>query len=614
MKNLLLVVFAGIVLSSCLDTSRDPNRTNTVEQRSTLIQVKNVFPISPIITVQGRIKLTSIVTDANQNTLQSTKERPIGIYYKSTDESIATIDKHGNIRGKQAGVVQIIVYAVFGNQRSKDYIVNVNVVKENVSDVSEIYLSENGAYIDFGEKRKFRLTAVDYSGRQTSLSEGKVSFALSNDNVKISKESIDLKGGGEAIEIELEGISKGYTFVTPIYEFTKNTETIKITGTPLVVQVKDVVNTSKPLVDDFFGGNYIDLAVEEDEGRKHIHVTHWDKNYKTLKYSYFDGTWYNDMSSTPIGKNMGMQARVVLSPFSANKNKPTVLMMSDNKLLLYYQTFPSGAWLGHFVSEDIASSTKQFKENKNLIDMVSDGENLHIAYFDLLKNAVCVQKRTSPTNTSFNSCYNIDGNVTELSMDVNKNSQEPRIALVSTNKEITYLTVQNGNFFKERVGFSDGTEEHVRLKLDTTNKVFILASKKDEKGGISQVALLERQGNNLWGFKNVSEAISPKIISGIDLALDLHNEPKIVFSADNKVKVVRRVYVNGQAKWLIDTPNENSKQVVNHVAVAIDSSNSAHVVYSDENEKWFRYWVEPNFFDYQIINYQTDAKADVIRN
>lgn len=614
MKNIIYALIVALLLGSCLSQERKDGRFGTSLLRSLDLKLKTVFPVSPVITKNGKIKLTCVVTDGNGNYLSSTPANPIGLHFDVKDPSILRVDEYGNVRGLEVGNTTVSVYATKGQYRSNIYDIQVFVVNQNIPDVAEIYLSQNGAYIDLGAKRKFRLTAVSYNGAQTSLSEGRVEFMLSNDNVSLDKKEIALSTGSNPIEIELTGLSKGYTFVTPVYYMTKDAETVKITGTPLVVQVKDPVQSSKPDDERSDGGHFLSMSIQEDDGKKLVHVGHYDETFKSFKTSYFDATWYNDPMASPASQGYGKQAKLVLSPFSTNKNRPLVLMLQDKKAILWYQIYPNTGWLSADISsKEIESAEHPFKENKRYMDITTDNEFVYIAYFDNINKQVCVQKRSTPKQADFNACHRTENNVTELSIAANPASHEPRVAYIDHKKQITYLTVQGGKFFTEKISHTTGDEESVRIKLNSFNKVSILSYKIVESK--AQIDLITREPSGDWAFQNIPLEPVAKEASGIDFAFDAYNEPRVVFSADQKVRYARRTFfANGAYKWLVDTPAQAGEDGQgSSSAIFVDSSNIAHIVYANSKTKWFNYWVEPSFFDYRDFPASKDIGADVIR-
>ena len=115
--------------------------------------------------------------------------------------------------------------------------------------------------------------------------------------------------------------------------------------------------------------------------------------------------------------------------------------------------------------------------------------------------------------------------------------------------------------------------------------------------------------------KNISIEPRPSSVGAIDFCFDAYNTPRVVFSADKKVKYARRVEsVSGQDYWVVETPEDSSSAQGDYVSIAVDSANRAHLIYLDDKQKWFSYWAEPNFFDYRIYPNIQDIQADVIRN
>ena len=64
----------------------------------------------------------------------------------------------------------------------------------------------------------------------------------------------------------------------------------------------------------------------------------------------------------------------------------------------------------------------------------------------------------------------------------------------------------------------------------------------------------------------------------------------------------------------MESPEETDALVVmgEYSAIAVDSENRAHLVYTDGENQWFNYWTEPNFFDYRLFPNLQDIQADII--
>ncbi|MCV6608456.1 MAG: hypothetical protein OIF32_09595, partial [Campylobacterales bacterium] len=496
-----------------------------------------------------------------------------------------------------------------------------------------VYLSLNSAYIDIGAERTFRLTAVDQSGAQTSLSEGSVEFTLSNDNITIDKQKIDLAPGGATVEIKTTGKSKGYTFVTPVYNITENNVAVKITGTPLIIQVKDPAESSKPLDQTVDAGNYLSMSLNERDGKKIVHVAQYDETRKSFVYSVFNGTWTHDFSAVPLSLEAGDGIKMVLSPFKENENKPIAVMLQDDKPTIWFQEFPSNNWIETEITSEKIRKDSNLTEDRNItfsekmkfLDIAafknpsdSSKNRVHVAYFNTLENKICIYSYSSPTTSSYDQCFstvinNSSGEIKDLSLAVNSVTGDPRLVYTEANNSVYYVTRQDSKIYREKVTNTIGKEEGVVLKLDRNNVPMIVYYSGVQVGMYNRTLV---GSNYVWAFKNISGLDPiPVKISSIDFAFDSYNEPKIAFSADDKIRYARRVvFNNSNDKWVVEAPEDsgNSEQGV-FASIAIDSTNRAHIAYSKSDTKWFNYWTEPNFFDYRSFPTTSYVGADVIK-
>ncbi len=649
MKKLFLsLVSLALLLNFTGCLSKDRADTNSLSKSTTSgtvgeILVKTVFPATPVVTLGGTLKITSVVTDISGNYLESTLSNPVTVSWSSSNKSVVTIDESGTLYGVGEGEATISLYATHGSAKSKTYEVTVQVVNINTVDVAEVYLSLNSAYIDIGATRSFRLTAVDSSGAQTSLSEGSVEFVISNDNISIDKETITLAPGGAPVEITITGNSKGYSFVTPVYNITENGTTVKITGTPLIVQVKDPAESSKPEDQSVDAGKYLSVALNEVDGKKIVHVAHYDQAYESFSYSVFDGSWNHDYSALPLYLHSGDGAKMVLSPFSENLNKPIAVMMQDDKATLWYQNWPENYWLETPITttsirdlqtlSDVNSSDENASTydetlypiaKTRYLDIVSytdsnDSSNnrIHVAYFDTVQNQICILTYTSPSAYSHNQCFSTSvngsaGEVRDISLSVNSINGEPRLIYTEMNSSMYYVARQNDKIYREKVTNSTGNEKGAVLKLDKNNVPMIVCYSGIQIGTFYRTKV---DGSFTWAFKNISGLDPiPTKINSVDFDFDSYNEPKVAFSADDKIRYARRIsFNNNKDKWVVEAPGDAGSGVQGeYVSIVVDSTNRAHIVYTDADTKWFSYWAEPNFFDYRVFPETNYVGADVI--
>lgn len=629
----ILLLFTGCAERSDYGNSGGDGGTERALVGRDLV-VHSIFPRTPMIAKGGSVTLTAAVTDQAGYLLTSKLDDPIYIEWSSSNPSVATVDERGNIYGKDYGTATITAVAKRGNIRSIARTITVTVIGENSVDTAEIFFSPPQAFLDLNGKRTFRLSAVDHSGAATALSEGSMTFELSNDNIVISPETIHLTGGNKAVEIEATGISKGFVFVTPIY--TKGL--VRITGTPLAIQVKDPVETNAPTT-TVDAGQYLSIAISEDgTGFKGAKVMHFDATENKLLFSDFYGSWAHTLSAAVSGA--GKSAKMTLSPFADNYDKPIAILMQNKKSYIWYQT-RSELWDSVSLSSaEIVDENNTYSDNDRLMDVVaykSDGNTtqsvVHVAYYDAAGKQVCLASLNSPSSvtTGTHACLAVAGAVNSVSVAVNHTTGEPRMAYgvneytkednTTTPATIFYASRQGGSLYKETVAIQNekisAKAKHIVLKLDRSNKPIIALS----DGRDIKLFYREAVGTKFsWQILPVTAVDPfPTSIASLDFALDSYNEPRLVYATvgddGQKVRYAKRVpFINRSYRWTIETPALSTEgNQGRSVAIAVDSQNRAHLVYTIDSKKWFNYWAEPNFFNYQNFPVATYTGADLIK-
>ena len=643
--------FAGLlalVLSGCIEKERYTDFSGDKDARvviSTDILIKSVFPRTPMIAQGGSLTLTAVVTDSAGKELESTPDEPVYVEWKSSDSNIVTINEKGSIYGASLGSAVITAQARRANEYSEPVEITVHVTQRNAIDVAEVFFAPMQAYIDLGGERTFRLSAVDHWGAATSLSEGTVTLEASNENVTLTPESIELTPTGEAVEIDIVGVQKGFTFITPVYTLLNKdgTQTVKITGTPLVIQVKDSVETSLPQT-PVSAGHYLSLAVNEVDGLKEVKVIHHDTDANELLYSDFYGSWRHTMSAAVTGAGRG--AKMVLSPFEINRNLPMVVALQNNRSVIWFQASPYGTWdKTNISSADILDENNTYPDGERLMDIVafrSESDPMlsavHAAYFDAAASEVCLASFSSPTKmtTGTHVCIATLAPVHSVSLAVNHVTGEPRLVYGTKERTVTnddnttttyasalyYVTRQNGSFYRETVADSGKLTSdagHAVLELDRNNKPIVAL--KDGRN----VRLFYREYNSAdgvysWQILPVDGVDPmPTEVASLDFALDSYNEPRLTFATvvegeGQKIRYARRPpFRNLGNRWVVESPGQTKAgDQGSSSAIAVDSTGRAHVVYALADEQWFNYWAEPNFFDYRNYPVAEYKGADLI--
>jgi hypothetical protein len=599
-----------------------------------VIGIKDVFPRNPIVAVNGSIRLTAIVVDKTGEYLQSTLSLPVSVDWESSDESIATINSSGTVFGKREGEITISLYARYNGTRTERYTQQLKVVNLT-NDVAEIYLSPNRAYVDPNAERSFNLTAVDFFGAQTSLNPGVIRFEVSSDNiVEVTPTVIN---PADTKKLNVKGLQKGYVFITPIYEVSNdsNNTTIKITGTPLVVQVKDAAESSKPLDQTVDAGRYLSMAVKDIEGKKNIHVLHYDQSDSRLHYSLFNGSWQSETVLTGGGKG----AKVILSPFNNNKNLPIALFLENGVPKIWYKTSASSTstfsgWVDTSIQAPITDEAI-FDENVTISDFSRfmdmsafkyDGNaSLNLLFYDHKKN------RLNLGNSRMNTLQWFDWSTLQ-SLDIDTGKTVESLSLAHNHKvglaRFAYIEEESnesaqdggvfyvslggdGNLRKEQIVNTKGHERSIILKLDGSNVPSVVwKSGKD----ITFATRVLESGEFTWITQVLPLDPKPDVIGNLDLSFDAYNSPRISFNSDGKIRYARRIEApNAQDKWIIENPEDSGNEGQGEfVSLAIDDENRAHLVYTSQDDKWFTYWAEPSFFDYRIYPDVQDINADVI--
>lgn len=639
-----LIAAVLLLFSGCMgERGGDGGAGSAISQG---VKVKSVFPRSPVVLVNGSLQLTAIVTNASEVTLQSTQDDPVTVSWSSDDPEIASfvgadgsgVSDSGIVVGNTEGRTTLRLTASYGNMTSVEYTVNIEVVNVNTHDVAEIYLSPDRAYIDLTAQRTFDLTVVDYQGAPTSLSQGTVTFDLEGQDadsvVSVTPEQINSTDTEKKVTVT--GLSKGYAFVVPVYSFANddNSTTIKVTGTPLVVQVKDKADTSKPDDTTVVAGNYLDVAVREKDGRKIIHVVQYDEDRGKPYYSYFDGTWEHTFETFPYG---GKSPVLVLSPFIINNdetylNQPVVLMLeNDNRPVVWYQN-SRNLWDFVQLTEDpILDENGSFGDEEKFLGLAvhnapdgnASANAIHAIYYDQANLELCLVSFSGPRTISQSGCItDLPGELESLSIDVNHISGEPRFAYVvkegnATDAEdagIYYATRQSGGLYNEKLPKTTGIEKGVVLRLDSNN-VPMLMYRTNYKIGVAQRTYNLESGTYRWAVGDINLDPIPTGVDSLDFAFDAYNAPRVVFNTDGDIRYARQLTYDKNRKFAVEAPEDSAiGELGYYSAIAVDEENRAHIVYKVDDDLWFNYWAEPNFFDYRVYPDVEYLEADIIRN
>ena len=628
-------IFSSLILASFLigcgggGSSGDSSTTNIKRDK---IVIADIFPSSPKVALNGSLKLTPVIMNEYTNEIKSSSiNNQIVIYWDSLNKDIATIDANGVIHGKEVGQTVITATAkvvVDGNLTKQDYIQIPLKVVNTMGNIAELSLSPTRATIDKNNGvRAFDITAIDNSGVLTSLSQGNIEFNISNPQGnanKIIKEPSTLNNGENKVAIESINDRVGYVFITPIYR-DKDDVNLTTTGSPLVVQVSDIPDATPDDKDpskNLNAGKYLDLEVDEKDGKKELHVVHYDEKNSQLKYSYFNGTWNSEnIRPARTEANSGVGAKVVLSPFDNNYKKPIIVGLENENIELWYKN-NSNNWINKRVSESNTTSvidynlTKIYNSGDKFLDMTVDSENklLYIAYFSP------VNERIYLTYSSMNENKDLDFTENIVTIDTANHVQSLSLALNIYNQpRIAYSTIRdnskdenvNGLFYASRNGDSfnvekikgtTGDEKSVVLRLDKTNKPAIIYHTPSDN--LYYVERAKEPSGFTWTSSSISFNEPIINVTGIDYMFDHYNSPRVIFNSNNKIRYARRLYEKSN-EWIVETPEESSSKFGEFKAIKIDSENRIHMVYTSDEDKWFKYWAEPIFFDYRRYDFKS---------
>jgi hypothetical protein len=616
------------------------------------LQISSVFPRTPVLAAGGSVGLTAIVTNGAGTVLESTIANPITVEWVSSSPNVARVDESGFVFGAGKGEARITARARRDGRYSLPYTILVQVVERNSPDVAELFFNPMQAFIDINGERVFKISAVDHSGAATSLTGGHLYIETSNDNVSVEPREINVTAGASgsySVDVKARGLEKGFTFITPIYTLPASaSQLVRITGTPLVVQVKDSVEAQVPgSWTNVNAGRYLSIAVSETGGYKTIHAAHYDAAAKGLIYSNFYSSWAHATIDGGAGTTMdaGVSEQIALSPYDSNRDKPVVIYLRNGYVYLRYQPYinnASGAWNDIQVSKaPVIDANHTYPEGSRLLgitafrdpDRASPSDQAHIAYFDAVNDKVCVASlKDSPIaiDDATHQCIALNAPVHSLSISHNRLTGEPRFAYANAiyqhlgtdgnytviPEALYYATRQNGGFHRETVNGINGGIGSVSLSLDRVNKPIIAV----REGNYVRLYSREPYGNTYrWQMEPVG-GIDPVQgeIASVSFALDAYNEPRVAFTSvttgGSKIHYARKPpFRNLVSRWVIEEPgaNEPGDHGASN-AIAVDSANRAHMVYTVGNKRWFNYWAEPNFFDYRTYPSAQYAGADLI--
>lgn len=613
------------------------------------IEISKIFPEEPKVALDGELKLIPVVSSAYSQEIKTPSlNEQMNISWSSSNPNIATISPSGVIKGVRKGVVTITAKVDYNLTDDSGELIYSDIdsyfsvveVVNTVGAISEISLSPTRVTLDkVGGKRVFDITAVDSSGVLSSIGQGVIDFNISNtlENAdKILKQPTQIVDGTNIVELESSEDRTGYSFITPIYTDSYDGN-ITVTGNPLVVQVIDVPKATPDEREsaNLDAGKFLDLQVDtKDNGKKELHIVHYDGVDSTLKYSYFNGTWYTqDINPTQTGLNNGINAKIGISPFKTTEGRAIITALEGERVKLWYQNSANN-WLSSDVSlKDINNTFYTFNSMEDkFLDMVVDRVNqkLYIAYFSPIDSRVFIKGAKMDSSSDFdfsNEVYSIDTDNSKLQSLSLALHQDGNFSLAYStydsnssdldSKGLFYYSFGKANLSSnctpigvkyrcsEKIAGTNGQEKDVVLKFERdeeTPTILYLTSKDD----LIFTQRTEVATGYSWSFSNISFDENLENISDIDFLFDCHDSPRVVFNSNGKIRYARRDIdtLNNPLnpnRWIVETP-EDSEGFGEYSAIDLDSENRAHIVYRSEEDEWFKYWAEPIFFDYRLFN------------
>lgn len=207
-----------------------------------------------------------------------------------------------------------------------------------------------------------------------------------------------------------------------------------------------------------------------------------------------------------------------------------------------------------------------------------------------------------------------DNSLQSLSLTKNKNN-ELRVAYSThtdstENSGIYYTSIsstvntncllQNNMYVcREKIDGTKGLEKNIVLKLDKQNRPTIIYSTPS-----NDIVYLQRTKNPSgysWATSNIAFNETITDLNSMDFTFDHYNSPRIIFDSSDKIRYARRLPEKNN-EWIVETPEEGKGEYGEYSALYLDSENRAHIVYTSDDDKWFKYWAEPMFFDYREYN------------
>jgi len=342
-------------------------------------------------------------------------------------------------------------------------------------------------------------------------------------------------------------------------------------------------------------GRYADLAIDSDDN---IHVVHYINAYS----SYTDGIYYT-------GNSGGSWSERKLI-FGVDTNPYTRIAVDSNggvhvafpqasTLNLKYAYRAVGDYL--FSTETVASSTTNNLGQYTSMD-IDENDVVYIAYLD--RTNYDLKLASKPTGSGSWTIETVDDSVTSADTSIVVANGVIHIAFVDSNSFLKYIyrSTDSSTWSEELVDSSDSIM-YPSIAVDSSGTPHIAYHARYSGSG-SDGALMfsSRIGSGAWSAS--PDMIDDNLRSGLyaSLAFDSNDNILIAYHRkassatylDSYLKVA--VKNSGATSWTTRTieygGNSDDEQIGTYAELAVDSTDTAHIVYRYESGGKLKYAVE----------------------
>ena len=530
-----------------------------------MLVTPNDFKLAP----GGEIELKVEVFDKFGNLLINTPRAPVIVTWKSSDESVAGVDKEGVVKGVGLGATTITA--------NTGGVTKSATVTVELSDMSALEMSPTRLAMDLDSWRRFYVAAIDKFGSPTTLdcvggvsAEYDDTYITANYNDTPGEESIDVYGK-----------QNGSTLLT------LNCGGFK--SSPVIIEVKPSVAIPGPLSTDF--GIQPSLAIENGI----IHIASYDQSNSNLFYNNFQG---RRSGETLLGAgDYGRESQIVLDPL--NSNRPIICAVEGTGLSCWTLD-NTGFWTKRNIDTISISSTIYKGDISAVVN--SKGE-VYILYYNVMENKLKLAKSISSSRDDWSVETRLTNGGRYNAMALGPDDV-PRIAMQQGNKAYYGAMDDHGHWSFERI---DDTPDipapgtGIRLALSTGNRpqvVYYMGGK----------LIHARKDSGTWS-KDVIETVDVGGNYTFGLDLNRHSQPRVSYYDDDE-KTMRYAYrlrsrrIGAPNRWRIDTPSAGTN-VGTFSELKLDDYDRANIAYYDGEEEGnhkVRYYVEPHVLDYSEVD------------